>query len=124
MILWRLVRIGLYAVLGWLGLWFIAFPLFGYLSYLGALIFPLVVVLEVVGAVLALTKRGRLAWVFLLGNVGVLAVFFGVFVVGIVEVAVHSQPDTEVTAPLYLAFTLLGLVVGVVAGSQIKRPAP
>ena len=62
MILGRALRIGLYGALGWLGLYGFAFPLFGYLSYIGVLLFPLVVVIEVVGAVLALTKRGRWAW--------------------------------------------------------------
>jgi hypothetical protein len=124
MILRRAIRIGLYAVLGWLGLYSFAFPLFGYLSYIGALLFPLVGVIEVVGAVLALTKRGRWAWVYLLGNIGVLTVTLVVFGVVLVGVAVHWQPDTEVTAPLYLAFTSLGLVLGVVAGARMQRPAP
>jgi hypothetical protein len=124
MILRRAFRIGLYAVLGWLGLYGFAFPVFGYLSYIGALLFPLVGVIEVVGAVLALTKRGRWAWVYLLGNIGVLTVTLVVFGVVLVGVAVHWQPDTEVTAPLYLAFTSLGLVLGVVAGARMQRPAP
>ena len=124
MILGRAFRIGLYGVLGWLGLYSFAFPLFGYLSYIGALLFPLVVVIEVVGAVLALTKRGRLAWVYLLGNVGVLTATLVVFGVVLVGVAVHWQPDTQVTAPLYLAFTSLGLVLGIVAGARMQRPAP
>jgi hypothetical protein len=124
MILGRALRIGLYAVLGWLGLYSFAFPLFGYLSYIGALLFPLVGAIEVVGAVLALTKRGRWAWVYLLGNIGVLTVTLVVFGVVLVGVAVHWQPDTEVTAPLYLALTSLGLVLGVVAGARMQRPAP
>ncbi len=124
MILGRALRIGLYAVLGLLGLYSFAFPLFGYLSYIGALLFPLVGVIEVVGAVLALTKRGRWAWVYLLGNISVLTVTLVVFGVVLVGVAVHWQPDTEVTAPLYLAFTSLGLVLGVVAGARTQRPAP
>ncbi len=124
MILGRALRIGLYAVLGWLGLYGIAIPLFGYLSYIGALLFPLVVVIEVVGAVLALTKRGRLAWVYLLGNIGVLTMTLVLLGVVLVGVSVHWQPDTEVTAPLYLVLTSLGLVLGVVAGARMQRPAP
>jgi hypothetical protein len=124
MILGRAIRIGLYAVLGWLSLYSFAFPLFGYLSYIGALLFPLVGVIEVVGAVLALTKRGRWAWIYLLGNIGVLTMTFVVFTVVLVGVSVHWQPDTQVTAPLYLAFTSLGLVLGVVAGARVQRPAP
>ena len=124
MILGRALRIGLYAVLGWLGLYGIAIPLFGYLSYMGALLFPLVVVIEVVGAVLALTKRGRLAWVYLLGNIGVLTMTLVLLGVVLVGVSVHWQPDTEVTAPLYLVLTSLGLVLGVVAGARMQRPAP
>jgi hypothetical protein len=120
----RALRIALYAVLGWLGLYSFAFPLFGYLSYIGALLFPLVVVIEVAGAVLALTKRGRWAWVYLLGNIGILTVTFVVFVVVLVGVSLHWQPDTEATAPLYLAFTSLGLVLGVVAGARMLRSAP
>ncbi len=124
MILGRALRIGLYAVLGWLGLYGIAIPLFGYLSYMGALLFPLVVVIEVVGAVLALTKRGRLAWVYLLGNIGVLTMTLVLLGVVLVGVSVHWQPETEVTAPLYLALTSLGLALGVVAGARMQRPAP
>lgn len=124
MILGRAIRIGLYAVLGWLGLYGFAFPLFGYLSYIGALLFPLVGVIEVAGAVLALTKRGRWAWVYVLGNIGVLTGTFVVVVVVLVGVSMHWQPDTQVTAPLYLAFTSLGLVLGVVAGARMQRPAP
>jgi hypothetical protein len=124
MILRRALRIGLYGVLGWLGLYGFAFPLFGYLSYIGALLFPLVVVIEVVGAVLALTKRGRWAWVYLLGNIGALTMILVLFGVVLVGVSVHWQPDTQVTAPLYLAFTSVGLVLGVVAGARMQRPAP
>jgi len=124
MILRRALRIGLYAVLGWLGLYGIAIPLFGYLSYIGALLFPLVVVVDVVGAVLALTKRGRLAWVYLLGNIGVLTMTLVLLGVVLVGVSVHWQPETEVTAPLYLALTSLGLALGVVAGARMQRPAP
>jgi len=124
MILGRALRIGLYAVLGWLGLYGIAIPLFGYLSYMGALLFPLVVVIEVVGAVLALTKRGHLAWVYLLGNIGVLTMTLVLLGVVLVGVSVHWQPETEVTAPLYLALTSLGLALGVVAGARMQRPAP
>lgn len=123
-ILGRALRIGLYAVLGWLGLYGLAFPLFGYLSYIGALLFPLVVVIEVAGVVLALTRRGRWGWVYVLGNIGVLTVTFVVFVAGLAEVAMHWQPDTEATAPLYLAFTSLGLVLGVLVGARMQRPAP
>jgi len=124
MILRRALRIALYAVLGWLGLYSFAFPLFGYMSYIGALLFPLVGVIEVAGAVLALTKRGRWAWVYLLGNIGVLAVTLAVFVAVLVGVSVHWQPDTQATAPLYLGFTSLGLALGVVAGARVQRPAP
>ncbi len=124
MILGRALRIGLYGVLGWLGLYGLAFPLFGYLSYIGALLFPLVVVIEVAGAVLALTQHGRWAWVYLLGNVGLLTATFAFLMVVLVGVSVHWQPDTQVTAPLYLAFTSLGLVAGVVVGARMKRPAP
>ncbi len=124
MILRRALRIGLYAILGWLGAYGIAIPLFGYLSYIGALLFPLVVVIEVVGAVLALTKRGRLAWVYLLGNISVLTMTLVLLGVVLVGVSMHWQPDTEVTAPLYLALISLGLVLGVVAGARMQRPAP
>jgi hypothetical protein len=124
MILRRALRIGLYAALGWLGLYGLAFPLFGYLSYIGSLLFPLVVVIEVAGAVLALTKRGRWAWVYLLGNIGILTMTLVLLGVVLVGVSVHWQPDTQVTAPLYLAFTSVGLVLGVVAGARMQRPAP
>ena len=120
----HLLRIALYVVLGWLGLYSFAFPLFGYLSYIGALLFPLIGVIEVVGAVLALTKRCRWAWVYLLGNIGVLTVTFVVFAVVLVGVSVQWQPNTEATAPLYLAFTSLGLVLGIVAGARMRRPPP
>lgn len=122
-ILGRALRIGLYAVVGWLGIYGIAIPLFGYLSYFGALLFPLVVVIEVAGAVLALIRRGRLAWIYLLGNIGVLTGTLVFLIVGFGGLSVHWQPDTDVTRPLYLAFTLLGLVVGVVAGARMQRPA-
>lgn len=131
MILGRALRIGLYAILGWLGLYGTAIPLFGYLGYIGALLFPLVVLIEVAGAVVALIKRGRWAWIYPLGNIGVLmgniGVVAGTFMfltVGSVGQSVDWQPNTDVTRPLYLAFTLLGLVVGVAAGARMERPAP
>ena len=110
--------------MGWLGLYGIAIPLFGYLSYIGALLFPLVGVIEVLGAVLALTKGGPWAWAYLLGNLGVLTATFVVFAVVPVGVSVHWQPNTAATAPLYLAFTSLGLVLGIVAGARMRRPPP
>jgi len=124
MILRQALRIGLYAVLGWIGLYGIAIPLFGYLAYIGALLFPLVVVIEVAGAVLALIKRGRWAWIYLLGNIGALTGTLVFLMVVFGGLSVHWQPDTDVTRPLYLAFTLLGLVLGVVAGARMQRPAP
>ena len=124
MIVGRALRIGLYAVLGWLGLYGLAFPLFGYLSYIGALLFPLVVVIEVVWAVLALTQRGRWAWVYLLGNIGVLTMTLVLLVAVLAGAFANWRPDTTVTAPLYLAVTLIGLVLGAVAGTRIRRPAP
>jgi len=120
---WAL-RIGLYTVVGWLGLYGIAIPLFGYLSYIGALLFPPVVVIEVAGAVLALTRRGGSAWIYLLGNVGVLTGTLVFLMVVFGGLSVHWRPDTDVTRPLYLAFTLLGLVLGVVAGARMRRPPP
>ncbi len=52
------LRIVLYTLLGWLGLNALTIALFGYLNYAGALIFPVVVVLAVVGVFLAVTARG------------------------------------------------------------------
>src|SRR5260370_30785659 len=98
---------GLYVVLGWLGLYGIAIPLFGYLSYIGALLFPLVVVIEVVGAVLALTKRGRWAWVYLLGKISVLTINLILLGGVLVGVLLHLQPGSEVKAPLYLSLISL-----------------
>jgi len=123
-ILRRALRLGLYAALGWVGFYLLVIPLAGYLSYLAAFMFPLVVVLEVVGFARAVTSRGRWAWVYLLGNTGMLVATGVVFVEGLVELSVHQQPDTRVTAPLYLALVVLGLVVGVVAGARMRRPAP
>lgn len=123
-ILRRAFRLGLYAALGWLGFNYLVIALAGYLNYAAALIFPLVVVFEVVGAVLALTARGRWEWAYLLGNIGVLVATGVVFAASFVAVSANWQAATEVTRPLYLALVLLGLVVGVVAGTRIQRPAP
>jgi len=124
-IMWRRAfRIAIYAVVGWLGLNALAIPLFGYLNFGAALIFPLVFVLTVIGAVRAVTAGGRWAWAYVLGNIGVLAATCVVFVAGLVELSAHWQVDTEVTRPLYLALVLVGLVVGVVVGARMRRPAP
>lgn len=117
-------RIGLYAVLGWLGVTALAFPLFGYLSYIGALIVPLVCALAFVAAVLAITGHGRWTWAYLLGNTGVLAATGVVIVASLVALWANVQVDTEVTRPLYLAIVLLGFVAGVVAGVRMRQQAP
>ena len=62
--------------------------------------------------------------VYLLGNIGVLTMTLVLLGVVLVGVSVHWQPDTQVTAPLYLALTSLGLVVGVAVGTRMQRPAP
>src|SRR5260370_8257507 len=72
MILRRALRIGLYAVLGWLGLYGFAIPLFGYLSYIGALLFPPVVVIEVAGGVLPLPQHARSPWLYFLATISLL----------------------------------------------------
>jgi hypothetical protein len=118
------VRVVLYLLLGWFGISALAIPLFGYLSYIAALMFPVLFVLDFVWAVRALTGRGRWAWAYLMGNLGVLAATSAIYAASLVMYFAGRHLATELTRPLYLAIVVLGCMVGAVAASRLRLPAP
>jgi hypothetical protein len=119
---WRAaIRGALYLFLGWLGLNALLVPLFGTLSYLAVFIFPLFVVLAVFGVIRALTTGGRWAWAYILGNIGVLLASVAIYVDFAIE---YLAGWHFATVELYLASVLLALVIGVVVGVRVQRPAP
>lgn len=122
---WRApLRVVLYLLLGWFGISALAIPLFGYLSYIAALMFPVLFVLDFVWAVRALTGRGRWAWAYLLGNLGAMSATSAVYAASLVMIAARGQVATEVTAPLYLAIVVLGCAGGVAVATRLRLPAP
>jgi hypothetical protein len=65
-----------------------------------------------------------MARVYVFANFGVLLATLIAAVATLVRLAVSApQPDTAVSAPLYLAFVLAGLVIGTAVGYR-RRAAP
>jgi len=107
-----------FVLLGGLGSLALAFPLFGALGYLAALLLPLLLVWFAGSVAFAVTAPGRLARAYVFGNLGMLAASVSVFaVVWIRLVTLGEQPNPAVAAPLYLALVLAGLLLGVLVGA-------
>jgi hypothetical protein len=111
--------------LGAVGLFALTLPLFGFLSYLGALVFPLVVLAQIGFGGTAVIRRGRWFLAYALGNLGLVA---GNAVIVVIDLAVsavspHWSPDPSHWAPVYFGVVLMGLAGGIVLALRI-RSAP
>jgi hypothetical protein len=104
--------------LGFIGLYALAFPLFGFLSYIGALLFPVVVLAEIGFGVAAVVARGPWRRAYLLGNLGLIAGNAAILAAELVAYIVRTgqPPDTNVTRPVYFGAVLIGLAGGITLG--------
>jgi len=118
------LRVLLYLLLGWLGLLALDVPLFGFLSYAAVFVFPVFVLLEVVGVLRALTAGGPWAWGYILGNVGMVAATCVAAVAGFIELLAGWRLDTQTSRPLYLGLVQLALLAGVTIGARVRRARP
>lgn len=118
------VRLAGYLLLGGLGSIALAIPLFGVLNYAASLLIPLLLAWFLYGGILAVTRPPRMARVYVFGNLGVLVATLIAYVASLIRLAVSApQPDTAVTAPLYLALVVAGLVIGTAVGAR-RRTSP
>ncbi len=100
-------------------------PLFGFLSYLGALLSPAVVLAELVLGLIAVLVRGRWRQTYVLGNLGILAGTAVLFLVSIAFLVVNPryQPDPAVWAPAYFGIVMMGLSGGLTLAFLMRRHA-
>jgi hypothetical protein len=115
-------RLAGYLLLGGLGSVALLIPLAGVLSYLAVPLYPVLLAWFLYGGPLALTRHPRMARVYIFANAGVLVATLIASVATLIRLAVSApQPDTAVTAPLYLALVLAGLVIGTAVGARRRR---
>lgn len=108
--------------LGVVGLFALAIPLFGFLSYGGALAFPVVVIAEIGFGIAAAANGGRWRSGYALGNLGLLvgnAVTLALFG-GALALQGGTQPDTDFWRPTYFGVVLVGLAAGVTLGMRLR----
>jgi hypothetical protein len=105
-----------FLLLGGLGALALLLPLAGVLAYLAAFLVPLLLAWFLYGAILAVTRPARPTRVYVFGNLGVLVGTLVMLVVTWILLVTRGQPNTTVTAPLYLASVLAGLAVGLIVG--------
>jgi uncharacterized membrane protein len=119
-----LARLAGFLLLGGLGSVALLTPLAGVLAYLAIPFYPLLLAWFLYGVVLAVNGHPRMARVYVLSNSGVLLATLIAFVATFVRLALSArQPDTAVTAPLYLALVLAGLLIGTAVALR-RRTAP
>jgi hypothetical protein len=108
--------------LGFVGLYALAIPLFGFLSYIGGVAFPFVVVAEIGFGVAAVVERGRWRRAYLLGNLGLIAGNAAILAAELVAYIVRpgQPPDTDVTRPVYFIVVLIGLAGGITSGIWLR----
>lgn len=112
-------RLAGYVLLGGLGSVALLIPLAGVLAYLATPFYPVLLGWFLYGGVLAVTRHPRMSRVYLFGNLGVLAATLMTYIAsGIMFAVLSTQPSTAVTAPLYLALVLAGLVAGMAVGAR------
>ncbi len=119
--LWFIACLGL----GFVGLFALAFPLFGFLSYIGALAFPFVVLAEIGFGVAAVVARGRWRRAYLLGNLGLIAGSAAILAAELVVFVVQPRqpPEPDVWRPVYFGVVLVGLAGGI-TWALLLRPRP
>jgi hypothetical protein len=119
-----LARLAGYVLLGGLGSIALLIPLAGVLGYLSAPTYPFLLGWFLYGGVLGVTRHPRMARVYVFANVGVLFATLITSVAPLIRLAISApQPDTAVTAPLYLGLVLAGLLIGTVVGFR-RRTVP
>ncbi|HXN04563.1 MAG TPA: hypothetical protein VN895_06995 [Candidatus Acidoferrum sp.] len=112
-----------YLVLGGLGSVALLVPLAGVLSYLAVPFYPVLLGWFLYGGLLAVTRHLRMARIYLFANLGILVATLIASAASLIRIAVSAQqPDTALTAPLYLALVLVGLGVGSAFGARRRRP--
>jgi hypothetical protein len=121
----RLARGASFVLLGGLGALALTVAVFGALAYLGSLFLPLVLAWFAGGLVFAVTGPGRLARVYLFGNLGILSASFSVYVVVLIRLVISGdQPNPTIAAPLYLSLVVAGLLLGVAVGAGRPQAQP
>lgn len=114
-----LVRLIGYLALGGLGSVALLIPLAGVLSYLAIPFYPVLLGWFLYGGVLAVTRHPRMARIYLFANLGIIVATLIASAASLIRIAVSAQqPDTALTAPLYLAIVLVGLGVGAAVGAR------
>jgi|ERR1700719_1490732 len=117
--LMTLVRLIGYLALGGLASVALLIPLAGVLSYLAIPFYPVLLGWFLYGGTLAVTRHPRMARVYVFANLGILTASLIAYVGSLIRLAISApQPDTAVTAPLYLAIVLVGLGVGAAVGAR------
>lgn len=118
-----LVRLTGYLALGGLGSVALLVPLAGVLGYLAAFLYPPLLGWFLYGGTLAVTEHPRMRRIYLFANGGILVATALASLATLIRLAVSApQPDTALTAPLYLAVVLLGLGIGLAFGAHRRKP--
>ena len=118
------VRLIGYLAVGGLGAVALLIPLAGVLGYLAAFLSPVLLGWFLYGGTLAVTRHPRMGRIYLFANGGILVATALASMASLIRLAVSApQPDTSVTAPLYLALVLVGLGVGSAFGARRRKPA-
>lgn len=108
-----------YLLLGGLGSVAMLIPLAGVLGYLAGFLYPVLLGWFLYGGTLAVTGHPRMARIYLFSNGGILVATALASIATLIRLAVAApQPDTAVTAPLYLALVLAGLAIGTALGAR------
>jgi hypothetical protein len=98
-------------------------PLAGVLGYLAAFLYRVLLGWFLYGGTLAVTRHPRMARIYLFANSGILVATALASLATLIRLAVSApQPDTALTAPLYLALVLLGLWIGSAFGAHRRKP--
>ena len=124
----RVADLGWFVVcfcLGFVGLIALIPPLFGFLSYLGALVFPIAALGEIGFGVAAVVGGGSWRRAYLLGNVGLAAGNVAMLASSLLVLIVQQrwQPNPDAWRPLYFGVVMMGLAGGITWG-MLLRPKP
>ena len=113
---------------GVVGLFSFLLPLFGFLSYGGAVVLPFAGFAEIGFGVAAVVAAGRWRAAYLLGNVGLVAGLGVMYVVGAFDYLLRPglQGNPDVWRPIFFGIAMMGLAggitLGVFAGGTSRQP--
>ena len=116
------IRVAGYLLVGWLGAMAVLWPAAGVFSYLAGLLTPFLFAWVLYGAILAVRPQPRMVRLYLFANLGILIATLLSFAAILILLFTVGQPNTAVSAPIYLAVVLAGLLVGLAIGLR-RRPA-